>query len=63
MMIIVNRKAREVPEGTTIGGLMKQLRLHGYYALLNFQPVSGGEYDSYCLQEGDDVRFVRMEAL
>lgn len=62
MRIVVNEETREVPEGTTVAGLVEQLRLPAERLALelNRAVVPRAEWPGTVLSEGDRVEIVHF---
>lgn len=62
MQVLVNEESREVPEGTTVAGLVEHLKLPaGRLALeLNRAVVPRAKWTGVVLSEGDRVEIVHF---
>jgi thiamine biosynthesis protein ThiS len=62
LRVEVNGKDREVPDGRTVGGLLKDLDLDGRLVVveLNRQIIRRTEIEEVSLQDGDRVEIVHF---
>lgn len=62
MTLTVNGEPRQVPAGSTLGSLLKDLNLTaGRLACeVNLEIVRRADYDKTTLKEGDNVEIVQM---
>lgn len=62
MRVVVNEEAREVPEGTTVAGLIEHLRLPAERLALelNREVVPRARWPEVVLVEGDRVEVVHF---
>jgi len=60
--VVVNGAAREVPEGTTVGALIRALELTSERVAVecNGRIVRGGEHERVVLVEGDRLEVVTL---
>lgn len=60
MKIKVNKEAMVVPENFTLSMLLKQRKLGSSVAVfINGKQLLMKEYDTYVLQENDDIKIIR----
>lgn len=63
MKVTVNGKAKEIPAGTTLKGLLEMTGEVRYVAVaLNLEFVPHSEYELLLLKAGDDVEIVSPQA-
>jgi sulfur carrier protein len=62
LRVVVNEEEREVPEGTTVAGLVEQLRLPAERLALelNRAVIPRAEWPGVVLSEGDRVEIVHF---
>ncbi len=61
MNIEVNGSVRSIPSNSTVGMLLKEMNLSGRAAVfVNGRRLLMKEYDTYCLQDADQVKLVRI---
>ncbi|OOZ39520.1 thiamine biosynthesis protein ThiS [Solemya pervernicosa gill symbiont] len=60
MNITVNGEPREIPDGSTLAGLVEIMDLHGRRLAieLNLEIVPRSEHESQALQDGDRLEIV-----
>lgn len=63
MRVTVNGKAKEIPAGTTLKGLLETIGELRYVAVaLNLEFVPRSEYELLLLKAGDDLEIVSPQA-
>ena len=62
MKVFHNDISTEVPEGTTIAALLRQLELEPRYLAVevNFKLISRTEHNGHVLQDGDRLEIVTL---
>lgn len=62
MLVTINKKRTQIEEGTTVGQLLKARKLHKAAVWVNGGQLLAADYETYQLQEGDDIKLLRRMA-
>ena len=62
MNVIINKKTRQLAEGITVSELLKLKNMRKAAVWINGRQLLSAEYENYRIQEGDEIRLLRIMA-